>query len=573
LAEKKAILGLELEFDNITVISDNSTELTILGKKYLVEPDNIEQEIIKANFNPQNIEGTRTRIESIPLHQIEKFIIAGSENNNLTAASYGLYAFMLHSLATLENFSELLEKIKPNNNYRSILENTRSLLDHTPLNILPLFSFALATCEFQGETNYKLPKDPEYATSLYEYAAKHTISLILKQNLKEASNVINCLKMVFTNKHLSINNIEKLQNSLPKTIKNFEANPSPYFPSVTELSGNDHEIAPLLTNILNSYFVNQAKTFSTKNNPTLTLWLLSKITPDKRTLETISLTTSQLNEANTETEKAILNPAVSQYLNELSSLNINFRDFYINFIQKLATYLLKNNQPDRLQLLLGVLASINPDPHIINDRIRLDLANHYIRRGNKELGLAIYNRLQGGLPFWENSKWAIIMFWHKNNVLFLAIVLIPTFLLIATIGLIIKNSNINKQLNEQYRFKGFDCDDETSTDDENNNDRPLFVKKGLSQHLTPIAQEYAHLIKLFSIEADSDVALIKSAYRAKIKSLHPDINTKNKTGKEVQEIMKIKQAYERLLEIIKSELISKEEISLIKKTENLESQP
>jgi hypothetical protein len=290
----------------------------------------------------------------------------------------------------------------------------------------------------------------------------------------------------------------------------------------------------------------------------------------KRTIETLELTQKSLSKLEENSEKAILIPGVSKYLFDISQANTMFRAQYIKFLVQLSDKILKQEKPERLQVILGLLTALNPDPNETNDTVRLNLASYYVKRGAKDMGLAVYAGLKGGLPLKKKIPVLLTITWLKYPITCIITLASLLGFLVLLLVYLVKSSQAVVNISRLHLRESGSSDDSLKYSKEFS-ERPLFVKKVLGQQLTPTAQEYSSLVSLFEIEPDSTVRDIKHAYREKMKVLHPDMKMPSERGSEAQEIMKTRKAYERLLEIRNKNLISDEELSVLKKRNEIRS--
>jgi len=568
MAEEKSIFGLNFEVDRLVDSSSDLTELHVLGTAQIVPKNEVDLKIVSLFFNTSDTERTKIRIDEIPLNRLEQFTIQAAEAESIDIAANGLYALGLHSESTLESMRTSIDKIKIFKNSSQILESATLLVDQTKKMIAPLYAISVANCETTTKTNYRLPQDYEFRTKLYYYAAAETTRLLINQKIDQANNILACMRNTFNSKELNIINIARLSKTLPETIKEFEKNRDYKFPNTSELASGDKELEEVLTNSLSIYLFSTSKKFIDDNNPGYALWLISRIPETKRNLETFELTQKSLSNLKNDSEKAILAPGVSKYLFKISQNNPVFKAQYIRFLVQLTDEVLKEEKPDRLQVILGLLVALNPDPSETNDTVRLNLASYYINRGAKDMGLAIYAGLKGGLPLSKQvTVWLKITWLKFPLTCIIMITSLLAFLLLLLLSLL-KRSQTIVRLSRSHLGNPSLLDDNT-TEFDATSERPLFVKKGLGQNLTPIAQEYASLIAVFGIGPDCSVQDIKYAYREKMKRLHPDMKMQTTKGTEAQEIMVTRKAYERLLEMHKKNLVSDYEIAVLKKRTKL----
>ena len=78
-------------------------------------------------------------------------------------------------------------------------------------------------------------------------------------------------------------------------------------------------------------------------------------------------------------------------------------------------------------------------------------------------------------------------------------------------------------------------------------DKPTEKPKGPKQELQ-LDDEYTHLLKFFGLSDTATEADIKSSFRQIVKKLHPD-SKKERSPEDTEEFIRIKKAYNRLLEI------------------------
>lgn len=562
LAEDRSIFGLNFEVESLIDSSSEVTELHVLGTTQSVPKNEVDLKIVSLFFNTSDTERTTIRVDEIPLNRLEQFTVQAAEADSIEIAAYGLYALGLHSESTLEIMRTNLDRVKAVSKSLQIIESANTLVDQTKKLFAPHFAISIANCEVTAKSNYNLPQDYEFRTKLYYYAAAETTRLLINRKIDPANNILTCMRSTFNSKELNIINIERLNKILPETIQDFEKKRDYKFPNTSDLASGDKELEEVLTDSLSIYLLSSSKKFLTDNDPGYSLWLISRIPESRRSLETFELTEKSLSKLENNTEKAILAPGVSNYLLNISKSNPLFKAQYIKVLVQLTDQLLKEEKPERLQVILGLLIALNPDPNAINDTVRVNLASYYVNRGARDMGLGVYAGLKGALPLSKKLAVWLRITWLKYPLT--CIVLISSLLggLLFVLFCRVKRSQAIVRLSKLHL--GTDSPDDSKKLDEAIN-RPLFVKQGFSQQLTLIAQEYANLTLFFGLEPDCSIKDIKYAYRDKMKRLHPDMNMQTAKATEAEEIMSTRKAYERLLDIHKKKLISDEEITVLKK--------
>jgi hypothetical protein len=566
-ADERDIFGLNFEVESLIESSSDVTELHVLGNTQVVPKSEVDLKIVSLFFNPSDTERTKIRVNEIPLNRLEQFTIQAAEAESSDIAASGLYALGVHSESNLESMRSIIDKIKTSKKSSIIFDAATTLVEKTNKFIAPLYAISIASCETTTRTNFQLPQDYEFKSKLYYYAAAETTRLLINQQIDSANNVLTCMKSTFNSKELNIINIERLSKNLPETIKEFEKTRDYIFPNTSELASGDLELEAALTDSLSTYLLAKSRKFIDQNDPGYALWLISRIPESKRNIETFDLTQKCIAKLEKNAEKAILAPGVSKYLFSISQTNPLFRAQYTKFLVQLTEYVLKEERPDRLQVIFGLLLALNPDPSEINDTVRLNLANYYINRGAKDMGLAVYAGLKGGLPLTKKISVWLKITWLKFPMT--CIILISSSLLGLLFALLVLLRRAQNVVKLSRLHLGNTGSLDESTESEDTKDRPLFVNKGVSQNLSPITQEYASLISFFNLEPDCSVQDIKHAYREKMKILHPDMKSQAAKGTDAQEIMSTRKAYERLLQICKNNLVSNEEITVLKKRKEI----
>jgi hypothetical protein len=564
LAEERSIFGLNFEVESLVESSPDIAELRMLGITQIVPKNELDLKIVSSFFDPSNPKQTKLKVDVIPLNRLEQFTLQAAKAEAIDIAAHALFAMGLHDDSVLESMRTSINTIKTFNKSSQILETATSLVEQTNTTILPLFAISAANCEVTAKCYYQLPQDHEYRKKLYQYAAAETTSLLINQHIDHAKNLLTCMRSTFNSKEFNIIHIERLSDILPDIIREFERTREYKFPNTSELASGDKELEEILTTSLSIYLISKSKQFLGENEPGYALWLISRVPEIKRNIETLAVTQQSLLKLDRNGEKAILTPGVSQYLADISQTSPNFKVNYIQFLVQLTDQILKEEKPERLQVILGLLTALNRDPSEINDTVRVNLASYYVNRGAKDMGIAVYAGLKGGLPLRKKAIIWLKIIWLTYPIAFTIMLTSALGFLVCVLFSLIRSSQAVVKLSRLH-LKQSDSGNKNSEEPKESSELPLFVKKGLGQQLTPLAQEYVSLVSFFELDPNSSVQDIKHAYREKIKGLHPDMKMSSQTGTEAQEIMKVRKAYDRLLEIHKKNLISDEELNVLKK--------
>ena len=268
------------------------------------------------------------------------------------------------------------------------------------------------------------------------------------------------------------------------------------------------------------------------------LLLLSRVDFNKRTPHAHALILEALKGLSMNEYVVLSNRNVQDMLGFYSAQDSALRDAYVDVLDRRAWDLVEGGNPFAADEPLNQLLLFRPDPHRANDAIRLAQTREYLKIGRETLAVERLASLRTGIPVKDRLWFAWYRLIYKTS--------IWTFLFLlgvvaATLFGVRKYSRIReKERRERWRALGWNDYTQAGI-----SGRP-FVMKELRSHVDPVLQEYYDCLQVFELTPGASARDVKSAYRKKMKEVHPDLNIGDEEGSS-REFIRIRKAYERLL--------------------------
>jgi hypothetical protein len=317
---------------------------------------------------------------------------------------------------------------------------------------------------------------------------------------------------------------------------------------LVELSGKDPELRRSLATIALDLLHERVFKFIQAQKPIEAIHELSGIDIDRRTPRTHQLATLAVQSLTFSDFIALKDDTKSrEFIKFLSAKDQNFRDACLITLEKeiLSIFINQSFSEQIFNAGFELMSDVRPDPNALNDRIRIKCIEQAYESGDTSPIKFIKSDIRSSLTFVDEIK--LIILYLKNNTIFILVTLL------AVIGLIFGAiKKIKKLKASRSNFKSADyhkSNNNTSEEliEEPEEERPLFVKGRTTNSKYPAM--YVELLAEFGLNPDSTIKEIKSAYRSRMKDIHPDLA--GASSKHTSEFIHYQEAYERLIEFRK----------------------
>jgi curved DNA-binding protein CbpA len=304
----------------------------------------------------------------------------------------------------------------------------------------------------------------------------------------------------------------------------------------------DEEFRGLFGELVVGVFHAQAKQQLKLKDSKNALMILSHLGKELRTPSTFEIIREALRQISPQKEMQS-NRSIGKMMQEVASSDPETKDLYLSLIAKQIDLHVHHFHFRKAEDALNLIATLRADPNATNDSLRMRVAHRYVERGSIQDADRLIQDMSSG----PGLKDKLILLYHGyyvNRATLFALIVVPLLLFI--LFYVRRRASLVRTLQsqsfERESFEGLESDEPVERGFSYN-----VVKRGLS----PRMYEYVGLLRTFDLEAEADMKTIKAAYRAAVKSVHPDINP-NVTAEEKEKFVQYTSAYEKILDLRRS---------------------
>lgn len=356
-------------------------------------------------------------------------------------------------------------------------------------------------------------------------------SAITKQNLLEAKDLLELQKKIVGDVDPEVNSLNLLLEKINSLDRQAD-----FIETLSSIVESDKELYKLIGPLLVDLIHKKSKQLLDSHEYLHSLNVLCSMDFNKRTPETHQLF-KQILQQFPFSDLLRLSEDIKKkdILEKLSDKDHDFKEIYINrIVQALIDQ--QNSSwytQESYDALWSLLVSVRADPNSLNDQFRVDLVRKARLSNLKEAGEYILTTIKTEISTYD--QFILFLSWLKFQKLAISLVLLVViafilylmFLILKSSALPAKSHNLDS-IQEAYQGAPF-------------------VKNRSTSKQYP--NEYISALSALGLTTNSTLAEIKSAYRAKMKNIHPDL--KKSTGKDPQEFVYIKDVYDKILDFRK----------------------
>jgi hypothetical protein len=218
------------------------------------------------------------------------------------------------------------------------------------------------------------------------------------------------------------------------------------------------------------------------------------------------------------------------------------KDEYIALLSSGIEEAIQDGQPAQGALYVNILKDIRLDPSLQNDELRGLVAEGFVDTGDFVAAQGIMKEVQTSIPWVIRFRLLLKL---DRYVLLMVLLggLVVARWLINGIAMYKRGDSVSSQKAKAKPEDAFGKSNKKKS--EQKRDRPDF---DLKQSRYKGLDEYADCLAKFQLQPGASLADIKNAYRALVKSLHPDLNPKASKD-DTARFIELTKAYERLIEL------------------------
>ncbi len=234
---------------------------------------------------------------------------------------------------------------------------------------------------------------------------------------------------------------------------------------------------------------------------------------------------------------------VQEMLASYSADDPAVRAEYIRLLAKKIGDLLSKGDPSSVDDVFGRILTLRSDPSRENDRIRIAQTKAFLSTGQEAAAIEKLSGVHTKLTFSDRAWFTFYRLLHKTPLIIYVLILVVLAAMIVSYRIL--SVRAGKRLAKRWHDLGWNGYSTGAGSD----GRP-FVVRELREQIDPAVQEYFECLRVFNLNPGATVREIKSAYRKRMKEVHPDLHVRDE-GVSSKEFVRIRQAYEALLRMEK----------------------
>lgn len=532
------VFGSKLKVDSFEETGGDSVRIGIFGTERIVAEDEIASYVLeKYVINNGSSE--------IPLLDIQAIIKKALAVKDVESAASGLLLMLSHPKlepSSLELFlSELGQDLQAEDLFKKALASESMnglILDGEKVSPI-LYRIALHDTQWvkdEGLRNFY-----KFLDANKKYFKERFVRSISNSQSSEWQEILEVMKLLFGKDDETQKQLSQLSGNVQSIRRALKDRDLAEVFSILPYGDPNMRSNVLETRILSEIVFREIENLNIKRSYADVLLVLSRIYRDKQTLRTREILLDCMSQVTSRDYAVLENDNVKNMLEAFAIGDEEFKKAYISSIEKCIYGLLDDGQTGATDKLFDGLLALRPDPDARNDKIRVLRTKKFLKSGQEKAALENLSSVQTELS-WRDKVWfALYRFTYKTPIwMYVALVICMGMLTIFTRYLSYQREEKKRR---HWREMGW-VDGWESTEGKG------FVLQELRSKIDPVIQEYYKCLDVLSLQPGATVREIKSAYRRKMKEVHPDLNV-GEEEESANEVIHIRKSYDRLLEMEK----------------------
>ena len=532
------VFGSKLKVDSFEKTGGGSVRIGIFGSERIVAENEIASYVLERYVENNSA-------PSISLLDIQEIIKKALAVEDVESAASGLLLILSHPKSELSSLEFFLDEIgadpQAGNMFKKVVSSEH--INNLVLNgeqVAPVL-YRIALQDPQWVKKEGLRSFYKFLDQNKKYFEEQFIKTLLNPQSSEGQKILTIMESLFGED-------DKLQRKLTQLFENVQAlrnalnngDLTKVF-SILPFSDPNKRSNTLESGVLSEIVFKEIEKLHGSIAYADILLILSRIYRDKQTPRTREILLDSISHINSRNYAVLENPDVRNMLEVFAAGDEEFKKAYILALEKCIYGLVDENQMGVTDKLFDGLLAIRPDPDARNDKIRILHTKKFLRSGQEKAALEKLSSVQTDLS-WSDKVWfALYRFTYKTPIwIYVTLVICMGMLAIFTRYLYYQRE---EKKHRHWREMGW-VNGWESTEGRG------FVLQELRSNIDPVIQEYYKCLDILGLKPGATVREVKSAYRKKMKEVHPDLNV-GEEEESAKEVIHIRKSYERLLEMEK----------------------
>lgn len=536
-AEELSVAGLKFQVDELTPIDAENIKLGIGGESLIIPKYRLEDHLVEVFLAKPEY------VATLENKQLETFVIESMRALKIERAQLGLQAlFTRHSdqpkyvQQFFESLPANIERAAITDLYHTLILKLRDSEQFRAFLTYPMYRIGLSDPDWlrvnATATVYQL------ASNLKNTASQEFSKALAANDLSTIESILRFLQELFGHNDAVYRKFRLAQSRILEVKQLLEQKKVELITPWLQGIKNDPELFKLLGSFVFDILQEQIQLFLQSGRPDLALRVLVWIEPERRTPQIHSYVLQILANLNSEQRENLADSSVADvlllYANNDPAISLQYQ----NVLSEQIFFCLKQGRPDQSEYYFSQLLKFKLHDYDLLDRIRIEQALAYGRKGFNALARKKLQQVSGRIGIIDRVHLAM-MGLYSHNVM--RIVLVFSILTFGSAWFLVRYRRIaNEMLAAQQSTDGFSA--------ESVDEKTKVTFSARSRGRDPRIEEYAVCLRVLGLQSDSTLKEIKTAYRSKVKVAHPD---RQASGSDTasDRFIQLTSAYERALEL------------------------
>ncbi len=553
IAESVNAFGISFSVDDLSSVDGESVKVSVFGSTRIVRKDHIGAYVVGLYLHQDAVQ------ELIPYAHLQKLVQGALADGKLEIATQGLLRLLRNypeadapSESSPSNATQFIESLVPMEDSVDLFKGCLLTVsfdslgrEHTPLStehvVNLLYQVALRDLPwvrtrvprgiflFAGEFKRILSTKFVEAVHAEQSERLNQILAVGQEFFGENDELIQRLRVL-------ISRIEQIRDGGPADVVSLEA--------FIQVCKADPFSEQALCPVINQYIFRKAEQALASGNAEEAVLFLARIDLEKRTPRVHEVVIRAVR-ALPESAGAVLKDVrVDVFLQAMAKVDGNLKDVYLDFLERQGGYVYRHGEAADFEKISAALIRLRADPNPANDEMRVKQAIMYLGEGMRSLAIYTLSKVQTGLSIMQRFRLSLAGLYVNRWVAYLLFIVLVSLtgwylqfefrrLRAARLAALERGAALD---GGEFHFGPIDVDE--------------LERRQREGELHPDLMEYEKLLSQLGLGIKASVKDIKTTYRNRVKTLHPDLT--HNTGIETSSaFIELTRAYDRIFDLRK----------------------
>lgn len=529
-AEDISIHGVRMHVDVLRSTGAGYTTVGVGSHQELVEDRNIQNFVAQAYFSDREL------FRLLDTKQIRTFVSDSVQQHELPITIQALGALFefgdSSSQDSVDLFEDLSSKTDAVNIFTPLL--SKASLESVSPRIISICLVTIGKSSIETVREHFTRLLYAHTDALRTYLREKLLDCLHVGNVQDAEQYTTLMKEFFSADDPEVKSFQVLIVKLHELVQGGNEVET----TLSDLSSSDPILKRYLAPLVMETIHKKAKEYLAVNQSEKALQILSQVDQEKRTPLTHSLTVDSLKALPPNSRIFFDVQRVGDFIEKVSSNDPFVREAYFNLLERILKDRVSLDMITDGQEVLKLVTRIRPDPNTLNDGFRIEAAIILLKSDKKQDAKIFLDDVKTGIPILSRLRIIGIKMYIQR--------VLVCIVLVGLIGIFFALRFLPSLATILFPPPK-DGDEPSLQEEELERSRPVFVSS--RGRVGGVPHEYLEVLYELGLDGSATLKDIKTAYRNKIKDIHPDHQLNESSDN--AEFLRVKDVYERALEIRK----------------------